>query len=237
MDGVVLLHGLGRTHLAMRPLARALDAEGYWVQNVDYPSTCERVEALAASHAAPAAAALRAAGCDRVHFVTHSMGGILVRALAARQPLPEGTRVVMIAPPNAGSEAADRVRAWPGFRRVCGPALRELGTGPESVPRALGPVTFEAGVVAGDADWYPWSRWFFGDEPSDGTVPIHRTRVDGLRDAVVVPRGHAFIMRAPETVRQTLHFLRHGRFDHADARVRPLAGRAGATPPESRVAA
>jgi hypothetical protein len=143
--------------------------------------------------------------------VTHSLGGILVRRLAERHGLPEGSRVVMIAPPNAGSPIADALRdRWP-FRWWCGPALRELGTRDEGLPPRLGPLDAEVGVIAGDRDVYLWFRPLLGGR-SDGLVSVEGTKLEGMTDFTVVHAGHAFIMRHPAVAGETLYFLRYGRF-------------------------
>jgi len=213
-ETVLLFHGLGRTALSMRRLAGALRRAGYHAVNVDYPSRRGSVERLAEEVVGTRVEAALGEGTERLHFVTHSLGGILVRCWAARHALPEGARAVMIAPPHGGSEAADLFRRVAPVGWWCGPALEDLVTGPEGVCAGLGPVALETGVVAGDRSYFPLlSRLYEG--AGDGLVAVSRARVAGMADFVVVPHGHTFIMRAPETVRQTLHFLRYGRFDHS----------------------
>ncbi len=198
----------------MAPLARHIERAGFETVNVGYPSTCHAIETLADAHIRPVVE--RAAARGPVHFVTHSLGGILVRVLAARGGLPEGARVVMLAPPNAGSEIADALRGrWP-FTRFCGPALRELGTDESCVPPRLGPVTAEVGVIAGDRSLYPWFSPLFG-APNDGLVAVERTKVEGMADFAVVHAGHTFIMRNRTVAEHTVHFLRHGRFRNGEA--------------------
>jgi hypothetical protein len=194
----------------MRPLARRLRDAGFRTHNLDYPSTCHPIATLVDEHVRPAVEAAEGAP---LRVVTHSLGGILVRAYAVRYGLPDGTRVVMIAPPNAGSAIADTLHdRWP-FRWWCGPALRELGTAEGCVPPALGPVDFELGVIAGDRDIYPWFRPLLG-AASDGLVPVAGTTVEGMADFAVVRAGHAFIMRHPAVGRLTVRFLQTGRFPH-----------------------
>ena len=206
---VLLFHGLGRSARSMAPLARRIARAGFETVNVDYPSTCHAIETLAAVHVRPVVE--RAAARGPVHFVTHSLGGILVRVLAERDGLPEGTRAVMLAPPNGGSEIADALGdRWP-FTRFCGPSLTELGTDGACVPPRLGPVRVEVGVIAGDRNLYPWFAPLFGG-PNDGLVAVERTKVEGMADFAVVHAGHALIMRNRTVAEQTIHFLRHGRF-------------------------
>ncbi|MEM8559777.1 MAG: alpha/beta fold hydrolase [Bacteroidota bacterium] len=219
-DCVVLLHGLGRSAASMTPMADALRAEGYHVVNAGYPSTEHPIDTLAARYVAPA---LRG-GCRpvaypnrRIHVVTHSMGGILVRALAAQGELPDNPvlsdnmgRVVMLAPPNQGSEVAEALKDWWLYQRLNGPAGVALGT-TESVPLALGPVPFEAGVIAGTRSLDPWFGLLF-DGPHDGKVAVARARVEGMADFRALPTSHPFIMRHPEVIAEVIAFLEHGRF-------------------------
>ena len=212
-EPVLLLHGLGRLAASMRPLARALRRAGFRPVNVDYPSRRAPIDRLADDIVGAHAEAVLAEGAARVHFVTHSLGGVLVRHWAARHPLPEGSRAVMIAPPHAGSEVADWVSRLAPARWWCGPVLSQLVTGEGGIPGALGPVGLETGVIAGDRSHYPfYGRLFEGAH--DGLVAVERAKVEGMADFAVVPRGHTFIMRAPEVIAQTLHFLQYGRFVH-----------------------
>lgn len=213
---VVLLHGLGRTEASMERIEEALTEDGYTVANVGYPSRSAPIAELAAPAVTAGLDICREAGAAPVDFVTHSLGGILLRQYLARHDIPELGRTVMLAPPNQGSEAADAFRSVPGFGLVSGEAGYELGTGEESVPLRLGPVDFDVGVIAGDKTIDPVSSLVLPD-PDDGKVSVARTRVEGMRDFIVLGHSHAFIMRSDETIRQIRHYLRHGRFDHRGA--------------------
>ncbi len=205
---VVLLHGLFRSERAMAPLARHLEQAGWTTLSIDYPSTREPIETLAARvrreivERAPAAAT--------VHAVTHSLGGVLLRQLMARDPLPRFGRAVLLAPPSGGSEVVDALDAW-GLAWSLGPAGRALGTGPDSAPRRLPPPGFELGVIAGSASFNPLSSWLIPG-PDDGRVSVDSARIEGMRDFLVVERTHTFIMRGDEVKRQVVHFLRSGAF-------------------------
>lgn len=222
-EPVLLLHGLGRRAASMAPLAGALARAGFAPALVGYPSTRHTVGGLVRDVVAPAIDAALSDGAARVHFVTHSLGGVLVRAEAARRadagtPLPSGSRAVFLAPPFGGSEMADRLRAAPpSVHRWWGPVLHELGTGDDSVPVALGPVRgIEAGVIVGTRRLVP-SGWVF-EGPNDGLVSVaSATQVDGLHDVWVLPVTHALVMRHRRVWQQTIRFLVHGRFDRPPA--------------------
>ena len=206
---VLLLHGLGRSADSMRLFEQALAARGYEVCNVDYPSTRAGVEELA-ELLAEEVSRCRAGSAAPLHFVSHSLGGIVVRAyLGEYRPRNLG-RVVMLAPPNGGSEWVDAFRdTW--LVTLAGPAARELGTDPESAPRRLGAVDFELGVLIGDRSWNPLGSWLIpGDD--DGTVAVASARVEGMADFRVVHENHTFIVTSPQAVWQSIHFLEHGSF-------------------------
>jgi pimeloyl-ACP methyl ester carboxylesterase len=191
-DTVVLLHGLGRTPRSMASLEERLAGAGYNVVNLAYPSRKEKIETLIVMLQDKLQARnLRAAG--RLHFVTHSLGGILVRAyLAANRPANLG-RVVMLSPPNKGSDVVD---FWAGsslFAYFFGPAAAELGTGPDSLPNRLGPADYEVGIITGSRTIDPVSSWII-DGKDDGRISIKQARLEGMVDFKVVKASHAFIM-------------------------------------------
>ena len=212
-EGVLVLHGLGRTPLAMLRLAQHLEDAGYLVENLGYPSQEHSVEQLAERFVQPAVTALQGQGISRLHFVGHSMGGILTRMLVQQQRPRNLGRAVMIATPNQGTELVDFLRRYWIFRKLKGPAGVQLGTGADSLPLQLGPVDFEVGVIAGSRS----NNWFFSrlmPGADDGKVPVSRTKVEGMSDFITLPYAHTFIQQRSRTIDQTLHFLKHGRFDH-----------------------
>ena len=150
----------------------------------------------------------------KIHFVTHSLGGILVRYYFEGNSIQEMGRVVMIAPPNQGSEVVDNLRNFPGFKMLNGPAGQQLGTDEESIPLNLGPVDYEVGVIAGTRTFNPILSLFLPN-PDDGKVSVARTYVDGIKETIEVPHSHPFIMKANVVIEQSINFLHKGAFDHA----------------------
>lgn len=208
---VVLLHGLARTNRSMEKLRRALNDAGYTTCNVPYPSTDAAIEELATAHVLPAIEACVAEPDAVLHFVTHSMGGLVLRQLVASGELGRVGRVVMLGPPNAGSEVADELRGTWFYRWIHGPAGEQLGTGEADLPRQLGPAPFELGVVAGTRSVNPiLSAMIPG--PDDGKVSVANAKLEGMRDFVALPTTHTFMMRNERVIAEVLHFLRHGRF-------------------------
>jgi pimeloyl-ACP methyl ester carboxylesterase len=211
-DCVVLLHGLARTANSMETMQQALDDAGFITANIDYPSREYTVEELAEMVIPQGIAACSASpDIERVHFVTHSLGGILLRQYLGEHEIANLGRVVMLAPPNQGSLAADELQNVPGFDWLNGPAGRQLGKGEDSVPLALGPADFEVGIIAGNRTIDPLTSAVL-DNPDDGRVSVDDTRLDGMTDFVVVEHSHAFIMRMQEPIELTIRFLNTGSF-------------------------
>jgi triacylglycerol lipase len=211
---VVLLHGLGRTASSMRSMERALQREGYRVVNVSYPSAEQTIEESATNSLADI---LREHILDpeaQVHFVTHSLGGIVLREYLAHHHLAHLGRVVMLAPPNQGSEVADRLKRVWYYRWVTGPAGQELGTDQESVAKRLGPANFNFGVIAGDWSMNPFNSWWLPG-PDDGKVTVASTQLEGMSDFLVVHNSHTWLPSRRAVIKATIRFLSSNRFTEA----------------------
>jgi hypothetical protein len=215
-EEVILLHGLCRTSRSMAKMAHALTGAGYQVQNVSYPSRTASVRQLADDAIGKAVGNCERAGATKIHFVTDSLGGIMVRSYLARHSVPSLGRVVMLAPPNQGSEVVDKLGGWWLFKWINGPAGNELGTDKNSTPNKLGPVNYPVGVIAGDRS-INWINSLLIHCRDDGKVSVERTKLAGMSDHIVIHTAHPFIMRNREAIRQTIQFLRKGGFDRGTA--------------------
>ncbi len=194
--------------MSMALLGRRLAGAGYRVVNVGYPSTREAMETLVTLLRVRLVECCAAS--ERVHFVTHSMGGIVVRRyLTEHSPNHQG-RVVMLSPPSKGSEVIDAFADSPLLRLVLGPSGARLGTDSMSIPSRLGPARFELGIITGDRTLNPINSWLIPG-PDDGKVGVDRARVDGA-DFLVVPFTHPFIMNRRKVADEVISFLRHGHF-------------------------
>lgn len=214
-ESVVLLHGLARTNRSMNKMAHALGAAGYRVCNISYPSRHYSIAELAEEFIGPELDNCIHPLSRGYHFVTHSMGGILLRLLVANGGAEKLGRVVMLSPPNGGSEVVDKLGGWWAFGMVNGTAGRELGTAPTSLPQSLGPASFPLGIITGNRSINLFLSLLIPG-PDDGKVSVERAKLEGMRDFLVIPATHPFIMNHPDAIRQTLHFLQYGGFEHPD---------------------
>lgn len=210
-EHVILLHGLCRTTRCMNRLERDLTADGYTVHNVGYPSRKQDAETLMIEHIAPAIERSREAGAERIHVVAHSLGAILIRLYSRDHDTSDIGRVVMLGPPNQGSEIVDKLGHLSLYRWLNGPAGGQLGTREESLPKKLGPVSFETGVIAGSRSInLILSRFLNGRD--DGKVTIENTKVEGATDHCVIRCSHPYLMSSRQSIEYVRHFLAHGKF-------------------------
>lgn len=210
---VILLHGLARTDKSMGKIEGILSRQGYCVTNVSYDSRDGDIETLASKAIVPAL--IDCPPADQVHFVTHSLGGILLRQYLSNDSIENLGRVVMLGPPNNGSEVVDELRKVPGFDLWNGEAGLELGTDANSVPRRLGSANFELGVIAGTSSINPLlSNMIPG--PDDGKVSVESTRLEGMSDHIEMEVTHTFMMLDDEVIKQVISFLQSGKFMRTD---------------------
>jgi len=208
---VILLHGLARSSHSFSIMEEALIKAGYYVLNVDYPSRKQPIEVLVRDYVANIVDECKAMRHKRIHFVTHSMGGILIRHYLANHLLDNLGHVVMLSPPNQGSEVVDVLDNFPGFYALNGPAGMQLSTSVDSLPNRLGPVDYSVGVITGNRSInLLLSMLIPGD--NDGKVSVERAKVGGMSDFLVLPHTHPMIMRTTSVIKQTMSYLQNGQF-------------------------
>lgn len=208
-DQVVLLHGLGRTERAMWYLENRLEETGYRVISIGYPSRSDAPEELVSQIRERIEAEVDPN--RTVHFITHSLGGLLARAYLTDHPLPHLGRVVMLGPPNHGSEIIDQIGGHWLVQELIGPTGRLLGTGPDGLPRKLGPPDYEVGIIAGNSSLNPIGSNLIPGE-DDGSVAVESAKLEGMKDFLVVPVSHTFLAYDSDVADQAIHFLQQGRF-------------------------
>ena len=208
---VVLLHGLSRTSRSMRPIKKALEKNGFSTFNLNYPSRKKPIEELSEFVLEKINRNFSDTPVHTLHFVTHSMGGIILRQIMKLSPLPNLGRVVMLGPPNQGSEIIDRLGPFKLIPLINGPACLQLGTSSDGFIQSLGPVKFDLGVIAGNRSINPFLS-FLIPGVDDGKVSVERTKVEGMNDFLEVPRSHSFMMGNQTIQKETIYFLKNGHF-------------------------
>lgn len=208
---VILLHGLARSASSMNSLERALTKKDFFVINQSYPSREYSIELLADIAIKPA---LNKCPTEQsINFVTHSLGGILVRQYLSTHQIKNLARIVMLGPPNKGSEVVDKLRQIPGFHLINGDAGMQLGTTQASIPNALGPANFDLGIIAGTRS-VNWILSSLIPNTDDGKVSIDNTKLEGMNDHITLPVTHPFMMKNNKVITQIIHYLDKGYFMH-----------------------
>lgn len=210
-QAVILLHGLARTKASMAPLANTLKRHGFTVINVGYPSRSKPIQTLSETTIPRAIKLCKEKKARKIHFVTHSMGGILVRDYLSKYNVEGLGRVVMLSPPNHGSDVVEKLKNVSLFKWLHGPAGQQLGTAPDSVPNRLPAPDYDVGVITGDRSVNPILS-FITPGKDDGKVSVESARLEGMKDFLVVHTSHPFIMNDPTVQDQVSTFLLTGRF-------------------------
>lgn len=210
---VILLHALGRTSFSMSPMAKNLAKSGYMVVNQAYPTTRKPIKSLADEDVAWMVSQCQKFKPKKIHFVTHSIGGVVLRAYLQNNKPPNLGRIVMLAPPNHGSQLADLFQHNILFQMIAGPAGQELTTHQTSVPNALNQsIKYQVGIIAGNFSFNPFMKVIFHEE-NDGKVAVSSTRINGMKDFIVLPVSHTFMTRNKLVIKEVGHFLKDGKFN------------------------
>ena len=214
-ETVVLLHGILRSSLDMALLASRLEKEGYNVINLAYPSREKSIEELRDYVHDQLSARDDFNNASQVHFVTHSMGGLIARHLLHTHRPANLGRVVMLSPPNQGSEFADYMLSYPTlksvYEKLFGPAGKQLTANfNHGIPDS---VDYPVGIIAGTKSINPIAGYVLGECDHDGIVPVERMKIDGMTDMIEIPATHTFMTFNSSVAEQAAHFLKNGKFN------------------------
>jgi triacylglycerol lipase len=202
---VVLLHGLGRTSWSMQQLGLALVDKGYKVININYPTKSDTIENLVENTVKNELEQKYIDKTKQINFVTHSMGGIVVRHLLENNKFEQLNKVVMLAPPNHGSDMADMWSDVEVMNHVLGPALKQLTTDETSFVNTMAPPEYEVGVIVGE---------------NDEKVSPEKAMLENMTDYFVVQKKeHTYIMNDPDVIRAVIRFLENGEFSAPGGQV------------------
>ncbi len=205
---VVLLHGLGRSNTSMWLLASRLEDAGYYVQRVEYSSLDQKPDEILKEVSSQINQCCQN-HTQSVHFVGHSLGGLMVRAYLQNYKVDKLGRVVLLGTPNKGTEAADHFsNSW--LMDILGPTAKALGTDDKSFPKSLKAPYYPVGIIAGEI------KSKFNDPvipgKDDGLVSVEATKIDGMTDFIIIETGHSRMRYDSEVAEQTIEFIKNGEF-------------------------
>ena len=205
---VVLLHGLGRGKSIMDKMEIRMSAAGFVPAAIGYESIGRTPQEILADVSAQLNT-ITADTSTRIHFVGHSLGGLLIRAYLDSNRIPNLGKVVLIGSPNKGTPLVDYFReAW--VLKLAGPIAAALGTDKNNFPHSLHPPYYPVGIIAGTAGWFNNEGIIPGDD--DGIVPVESTKIEGMTDFILLPVSHSSLPKNEAVALQTIEFLRNGRF-------------------------
>jgi pimeloyl-ACP methyl ester carboxylesterase len=217
-ERVILLHGLGRSEHAMFYLQKRINSAGFSTQSISYRSMKDNPDTIIDSVGEEVMRCCHNKG-DTVHFVGHSLGGLVVRAYLEKYPLQNIGHVVLLGTPNQGSELVDKYgESW--LFGLLGPTARQLGTGQADFPKRIAHPYYPLGIIAGSSSILPMtSRVLPG--PDDGMVAVESTKVEGMTDYILVDTNHSMLIYNETVADEVIHFLRKGEFSHASSLSSP----------------
>jgi triacylglycerol lipase len=213
-DYVVLLHGIGRTKVTMTLLEVYLSGRGYEVINIDYQSREKSIEGLV-EDIDKILQGKRLDPFKKIHFVGYSLGGLVIRAYILKHKPKNLGRVVMMGTPNHGSEVADFLKDNYFYKEFFGPAGQELITDQSKLAKLYGKVDYDLGIIAGNLSIDPISSYIITGE-DDGKVSVAGTKLEGMKDHIIVSATHTFMTNNPVVMRQVESFIKNGEFLHED---------------------
>jgi pimeloyl-ACP methyl ester carboxylesterase len=215
-ETVVLLHGIGHSRLNMSGAAHVLHKAGYNTLSVSYPSRSDEIAGLSAFIAGELRGQRVWQNAEKVHFVTHSMGGLVTRQYleAYKNEIPKRKlgRVVMMAPPLGGSEVTDFLKSFPPYKWLFGPAGLELTT--EIQRKNHVKPYYDVGIIAGTSGWPYLAAHLVMPSGHDGRVSVESTKWIGMKDHITLSATHSFISWKPIVHKHIIHFINKGEFDH-----------------------
>lgn len=212
MELVILLHGMMRTKRSMSSIEKALRTDGYNVLNITYPSQRLSIEKIVDYIRKEIQHNLKEV--SKIHFVGYSLGGLVIRAYLQKYKPKNLGRVVMLGTPNKGSESAEKFKHLWLYKKLIGPAGQQLGTDQDKFKHIFGKVYYPLGIIAGNVAIDP-INYMIIPKPNDGKVSVESTKLNGMSDHVVIKTSHTFMARNKKVLKQILHFIKIGKFNHA----------------------
>lgn len=205
-EAIIFIHGMGRKHHSFRKLQKEAKRRGYITYNQTYSSTKQKVEYSSKQYIEKALDSLKVHAPTKVHFVTHSLGGILIRYYLSHYTIKNLGAIAMLAPPNQGSHITERYKNLFWYKTATGVAGQQLGISNNQLLKSLKPINTKLLIIAGSRSSDPWFNSVF-DEPHDGKVSVRATKLAEPHKHITVDAGHTFIMNNAEVQKHIFEFL------------------------------
>lgn len=210
-EGIILIHGIFRTNSCMKKIARLFENKNYKTLNIEFPST--KYDILSLAKIIHQEVKEFAQQVTKIHFIGHSIGGLIIRTYLNIYSLENLGRVVMLGTPNNGSEIADFLKDFYLYKKLYGPAGQQLITDQSKFKNIFGSINYELGVIAGISSFHFIANKIIGKE-SDGRVSVISTKVEGMKDHITIKSTHVGLTSNKEAWQFTKNFIETGNFNY-----------------------
>ncbi|MDY0315302.1 MAG: putative lipase [Bacteroidales bacterium] len=209
---VYLLHGYGSPKTIMNKIKKDLEKSDFIVENYAYPAFYVDLDSLGKNLYLD----ILEDNYDSVSFVTHSMGGLVVRNMLKYSgtdlSFPKIFRIVMIAPPNRGADIADFFKNTKLIKKMLGPNVEKMTTDSTSYANQLPiPINTELGIIVGESKYKAGYNWFIGRK-NDGLLIPERVFLGNEKDVAICNYSHLGVVKNKKPRKLVLEFLKHGNF-------------------------
>ena len=211
-EAVILIHGFARSRSDMRKLGRALRYQGYQVHTINYSSIRRNIKNIQSDAFQQIDNKLSQISADKIHFVGHSLGGLLIRSYLGKKTIPKLGAVVMIGSPSKGTHFVDYYKdSW--WFKFFGSVTRIFSAEGSQFLNSLKPPNYPLGVIAGNFNVRFQEHILPGLD--DGLVPVESTKIKGMKDFVLIQNTtHRGMLFQRKVVEQVIYFLMNEKFNH-----------------------
>ena len=209
-ESVIVIHGFARRASSMNTLAYAIHQAGYEVRNVGYNSINQNLNDIKEEVFEKFNQYISLNPGKKIHFVGHSLGGLLIRAYLEENKLNNLGVVILMGTPNKGTQLVNQYEdKW--YFSWLGPVISELGVDSSQFLEALQDPYYTVGVIAGSK---PYSRRSsdYLEGAHDGLVTVESAKLEGMHDFIELEVNHSIMKRDPRVIEQVIYFLKNSQF-------------------------
>ena len=208
-ESVIVIHGFARRARSMDIIAAEIHKAGYEVRNVDYASLNQNITDIKEDVFEKFNQYISENQNKKIHFVGHSLGGLLIRSYLGENKINNLGSVVLMGTPNKGTPLVNEYQdKW--YFSWLGPVVSELGVDTSDFLKTLQAPYYTVGVIAGNKPYTRFATSLKGS--NDGMLTVESAQLEGMRDFIVIDVNHASMKRNPRVIEQVIHFLKHSQF-------------------------